>query len=160
MFFFRIFVFFYFWGIRNCELILDRFLGTSVIKICTEKWNKLILFERRNIWGVANGYASKKTIRNYFCVRKLSFVFLEFKEFSWTHLFFYTFFDSFFSWQKNFRKKEQPKFLYETLYWFILFFKIYLMALKYNYNWCEHSVFCKKNIPIHNSKILANLICG
>ena len=37
LFFFRILVFFYFWGIRYCELILDRFWGTAVIKICTEK---------------------------------------------------------------------------------------------------------------------------
>ena len=38
LFFFRILVFFYFqWGIRNCKLILDRFGGTAVIKICTEK---------------------------------------------------------------------------------------------------------------------------
>jgi len=37
LFFFRILVFFYFWGIRNRELILDRFFGTAVIKICTEK---------------------------------------------------------------------------------------------------------------------------
>ena len=29
--------------------------------------------------------------------------------------FFFTFFESIFSLQKNFRKKEQPKFLYETL---------------------------------------------
>ena len=37
LFFFRILVFFYFWGIRNRELILDRFFGTAVIKVCTEK---------------------------------------------------------------------------------------------------------------------------
>ena len=37
LFFFRILVFFYFWGIRNRELILDRFFGTAVVEICTEK---------------------------------------------------------------------------------------------------------------------------
>ena len=38
LFFFRIFVFFDFWGIRNCELILDRFSETAAVnKICTEK---------------------------------------------------------------------------------------------------------------------------
>ena len=61
LFVFRILVFFYFGGIRNCELILGRFGGTTVIKICTEKWNKLILFEKRKNWGVVNDYASKKS---------------------------------------------------------------------------------------------------
>ena len=61
LFFFRILVFFYFWGIRNRELILDRFFGTAVIKICTEKWNKLILFERRKIWGVVKWLRFQKS---------------------------------------------------------------------------------------------------
>ena len=36
LFFFSEFWCFFTFGIRNCELILDRFFWTAVIKICTE----------------------------------------------------------------------------------------------------------------------------
>ena len=88
-------------AICNCTLILDRFWGTPVMKICTEKWNKLILFTKRKIWGVVNDTLSKKRSAFDFVYENFS-SFFKASSISCTHFFFFTIFESFFSKTKNF----------------------------------------------------------
>ena len=116
LFFFRILVFFYFWGIRNRELILDWFFWDCSHQNLYRKMKQTNFIWKKKNWGVVKWLRFQKSDPRLILFTKILIRFFLSLKHPHALTFFFTFFESFFSWQKNFRKKEQPKFLYETLY--------------------------------------------
>ena len=102
-------------GIRNRELILDRFFGTTVIKIFTEKWNRLIYLKEEKLGSCKMTTLPKKRFTFDFVYKNFHSLFLEFKASSCTHVFLLHSFNDSLVDKKILEKKKQPKFLHETL---------------------------------------------